>query len=66
MKKTMQRRRPIRFGGKLWGTERFAMHCARAQMIRNGGNMGEHSWLWIHQVESRAGMQRAMKRATRS
>jgi hypothetical protein len=66
MKKTMRRRRPIRIGGKVWGTERFTNHCERAEVIRNGGNMGEHSWPWIHQAECRAGMQRVMRKVRRA
>lgn len=66
MKKTMRRRRPIRIGGKIWGTDRFATHWAKAKMIRDGQNMGEHSWEWIYAVEWRAGMQRTMKKGRRS
>jgi hypothetical protein len=66
MKRTMQRRRPIRIGGKVYGTNRFESHCQRAKMIRDGQKMGEHSWEWIYAVEWRANMQRAMKRVHRT
>lgn len=66
MKKTMQRRRPIRITGNVWGTDRFAMHQARAKMIRDGQDMGEYSWKWIYAAEWRAGMQRPMKRVNRT
>lgn len=65
MKRTMQRRRPLRIGGKIYGTNRFASHHDRARMIRDGQKMGEHSWKWIYAVEWRAGMQRIMKKVKR-
>jgi hypothetical protein len=62
LKKTMLRRRPLRLGGKVYGTNCFESHYQRAKMIRDGQKMGEHSWEWIYAVEWRAGMQRAMKK----
>lgn len=65
MKKTMQRRRPLRIGGEVYGLRKFTSHFQRAKMIRDGQNMGEHSWEWIYAVEWRAAMQRTMKRVNR-
>ena len=61
MKRSMQRRRPFRLGGKVYGTNCFESYCQRAKMIRDGGYMGAHSWPWIHHAEWRANMQLKMR-----